>query len=372
MHRSPWATAFGVAALLGCLVLAVGCSGRGGDDDDDAAATTATTETPSAAGSDHVLIAFAPNPEQPGAEAKAVRLTDVASGEHRDIGEPGLFDDIAFSPDGEYLAAANTDGDVTVYRVADGSMVASDTGGEVTDLSWAPTGTLLAVVRAEAVTFLDAAGTPSVEGDFGASKGANPLTWAWSPDAAVFAMVTPDELILNPLTPGEEQVRVYTSDFPATADQWAVRTGESGREIGLDDLAPVSGLPEGRAEYPVTLQPDGSLDGGEFRYVSIYDWNTLPSEEFDYATTVQFPAVRKTCDPCRSADGAASLLLIWTAGSGPTPTADVTDWPEKTKTILAIEGDEEQATALDMGITPEGTIDIGTWAPVYDAVRLAS
>ncbi len=372
MHRSLSIHLFALAALLGCVVLAAGCGGSGGNSD-ATATNSGTTETPTAnGGSSHVLVAFAPNPQQPGAEAKPVRLADLSSGDHHDIGSPGLFDQVAFSPDGTYLATANTDGDVTVYTVADGAVAASDPGTEVTDLSWAPTGAMLAIVRADATTFLDAAAAKTVEGDFGASKGANPLTWAWSPDATVFAMVTPDELILDPLVAGEEQARVYTSDFPAQADQWAVRTGESGREIGLDDLAPLSALPEGRAEYPVTLAPDGSLQSGEVRYVSIYDWNTLPTPEFDYATSTQFPAVRKTCDPCRTADGAGSLLLIWTAGSGPTPTADVTEWPAGTQTILAIEGDGEQATAVDIGIQPEGAIDVTTWVPVYDAVRLAN
>ena len=52
------------------------------------------------------------------------------------------------------------------------------------------------------------------------------------------------------------------------------------------------------------------------------------------------------------------------------PPPDGADWPEGTKTMLAIELGPADATAVDLGITPAGTIDVPAWRPVYDVARL--
>jgi dipeptidyl aminopeptidase/acylaminoacyl peptidase len=351
---------------LATLAFATGACGGGGDDDGDSIPPTLTQVT---ASQSELLIAFTPNPDQPGASATPLRLVDLAGGENRDIGDAGVFIDVAFSPDGAFVATADTGGAARIYDVATGEDVATSDGTEVTSLDWAPEGSSLAVIRAESVTVL-VPGVGEQAFDFGAGPGSNQLSWAWSPDGAVFALVTADGLALQEVSEGGVSTTIPAEEFPAEAETWVVRTGSEAHEIGLVDLAPVSGLPEGRGEYPVILQDDGTVTGGEFRYVSIYDWGTLPSPQFDQATALRFPSIRKSCDPCRSADGGASLIMFWTAGSGPTPTPDVTQWPAGTSTYLAVEGVHGQATAVDLGIVPTGALAVPVWAPIYDVVRV--
>ena len=367
----PW-----LAALAVGLVFAAGCSG-GSESRVEPTSTASPSSTGTATttdqGPDGFVIAFAPNPSQPGVEPDSVRLVDFTGGEHRDIGDPGMFVDIAFSPDGVFLATADVEGDTRVYEVATGHEAFSvSASAAVTDLSWSPTSGALAIVRADSVAFIEVTGRATAVPGIGAAADANPLRWGWTPDGEVFALVTEEALVLQPLAAGADLVRLPSAEFPAVSDQWVVRTGTVDGEIGLVDLTPVSGLPEGRAEYAYTLDAGGTLVVGELRFVSIYDWGTLPSPAFDVATAREFPTVRKTCDPCRSADGASSVIVLWIAGTSPTPTPDVTAWPPTTDTVLAVEGLDGRATAVGLGIKPEGEISVSDWVPVYDVVRPAN
>jgi hypothetical protein len=259
---------------------------------------------------------------------------------------------------------------VRLYNVESGVIVPGELEvAELAGLRWSPNGSFVAVVAGDSVTFVSRAGETRVHEGVGAPAGTNPLQWTWSADGMLFALVTAEGLVLLPLDESEG-VNLPREEFPDPEATWVVRTGEAPREIGLVNLAPVSGLPEGRAEFPVVVEA-GELVAGEPRIVSIYDWGTLPSQAFDGATAQQFPAVRKTCDPCRTADGSSSVLLFWLAPPGqPTPGPDVEQWPVGTGTFLALESTTESAIAVDLGIEPSGTIAIEAWRPIYDAVRI--
>lgn len=340
---------------------AIACTGRGDDD-------SGPTEVPAEERSG-IIVAFAPNPDQPEGEPGRVRIADFSGGQNRNIGPEAPFRHIKFSPGGAQIALATVEGETAIYDVVSGDEVtAIDGEGPVTSLSWSPGGETLAVVREDSVTFVDR-DEQSVAEDLGAAPDANPLSWGWTPEGSIFAMVDGQGLTLWPLDSGEAAVLPAT-EFPGEGEDWVVRQGEAPREIGLVDLSPISGLPDGRAEYPVVLEADGSLAGGEPRYVSIYDWQTLPSPEFDAATAIEFPSVRKTCDPCRSADGSASVLVFWRAGNRPTPDAQTPRWPAATETFLAIEGRGGMATAINLGIQPKGQISVEEWQPVYDVVQV--
>lgn len=317
-------------------------------------------------------MALAGNPGQPGFDPAPIRLIDVDTRESREIGEARPYTGLHFSPDGRFLATvAEGDGgtDLDILEVASGDSVAHlDPGGSMAGMAWSPDSSHLAVVREGETVFLGTDGSTDARQGSGLPAGANPLSWAWTPDSTVFGLITAEGLQLLPLDSSEQSATVARSDFPGDGTDWALRSGAAPRELGLDDLAPISGNAEARAEYPVTLQPDGSVDSGEARLVSIYDWNTLPSPGFDAATSQQFAAVRKTCDPCRSADGSGSLILIWVAQGQPTPTPSDTEWPAGTQTLLAIETGPASATAYDLGIEPAGAIDVDAWRPIYDVV----
>jgi hypothetical protein len=345
----------------------------GGGGESDEATATATANGPSQPANGELLVAFVASPDQPDAQPDAVRLVNLATGDKRDIGEVARYSDVAFSPDGAMLATVIEDGDgatIRVYDVESGEMVPGELEvDELAGMRWSPNGAYLAVVAREALTFVTRAGEARTHEGVGATSDANPLQWTWSRDGSVFGVVLEPGLSLVPVDGGAATF-LPRAEFPDPGATWVLRTGEEPREFGLVDLAPLNSLPEGRAEYPVTVS-GGQLVPGEPRIVSIYDWGTLPSQAFDAATSQQFPVVRKTCDPCRTADGSSSVLVFWLpAANEPTPGPDVTAWPEGTGTYLALESTVESAVAVDLGIQPTGEIDIEAWQPVYDVVRV--
>jgi hypothetical protein len=359
------------AAAAFAALAAVAATACGGGAGDEPPTVGAEATSPAASGNDALLVAFAPNPEQPGVEPDSIRIANLATGDKHDLGPAAFYSHLEFSPDGRLLAVAEVDGDervVTLYEVEAAQPVADGTRIDgLAGMQWSPNGAYLAVVTEEAIEFISRSGERLTVEGAGAPPGANALRWAWSADGAMFAVITEDGLALLPLD-AEGGVDLPRADFPDPDATWVVRTGEGAREIGLVDLAPVAGLPEARAEYPVTISA-GQIVGGEPRLVSIYDWGTLPSPEFDVATARQFPAIRKTCDPCRTADGSSSVLVFWVAQDQPTPGPDETDWPEGTGTFLALEATVESAIAVDLGIAPTGAIDVARWRPIYDVVR---
>jgi len=345
------------------IALAAGAAACGGDDGREDAAGPA------------VLVAFAPNETARSEPSTAVRLIDLATNERRDIGEPAYYQTVRFSPDGRYIATVGSDladgADwVRVYDVASGEQVATDAGlSSLAGISWSPRSAVLAVVSEQSVAFLTGGEEPELLDGVGAAEGANPLRWGWTSDGAYFGLIADQGLVFIDAADPGARITVPTSDFPGLGTDWAVRTtGEPG-ELGLVDLQPVAGIAEGRAEYPIMVK-NGTVIAGEPRIVSIYDWNTLPTPEFDAATDQQFPIVRKTCSPCRSADGGSSLFIIWVNDSIASPPSEGADWPEGTRTFLAIELGPEDATAVDLGVAPEGAIDVAGSRPVYDVVNL--
>jgi hypothetical protein len=323
------------------------------------------------------LVAVAPNPAQLTSEASAIRIIELDTKESRQVGEAAFYTELKFSPDGRYLAAlgGDTAGSaawVAVFDAATGEETASDReAGAIAGMAWAPDGSRLAVIHEAAVVLLEPAGSYTVDEGVGLPAGVNPLRWAWTPDGEVFGVITEGQLVLVPVSSSETGAEIARSDFPGDSENWAVRGGEEPREIGLVDLRPVGGIPEGRAEYPIHLPGDGTIEDGEPRVVSIYDWNTLPSPEFDAATDRQFAAIRKSCSPCRTADGSGSLFVVWVAKGVLAPPGEGEEWPDGTQTLLAIEVSASEATALDLGIGPQGPIDVSAWQPVYDVARLA-
>jgi hypothetical protein len=358
-----------VVALAAVALAGPGCGGGSGSDPTPTLAAEPTR--PAASGNDELLVAFAPNPDQPGVEPDAIRIANLTTGDKRDIGPAALYSHLEFSTDGGLLAAAELDQGRAIVRLYDvpsgdavGSLIVVD---ELAGLRWSPNGAFLAVVSDAAVIFVSRGGIGEVHEGVGVGSGSNPLQWTWSADGSVFALVFEPGLALVP-TDDSAGTFLPRADFPDPDATWVVRTGEGAREIGLVDLAPVAGLPEARAEYPVTVSA-GQIVAGEPRLVSIYDWGTLPSPEFDVATARQFPAIRKTCDPCRTADGSSSVLVFWVAADQPTPGPDETEWPQGTGTFLALEATVQSAIAVDLGIAPTGPIDVPRWRPVYDVVR---
>jgi hypothetical protein len=355
------------------VLLALCLAACGGDGDEAEPTASVTVEASPDPANGELVLAFVANPDQPGAAPDSIRLVNLATGDKRDIGEIAVYSDVAFSPEGGMLAAAFEKGESTVlriYQVDDGTMVPGELEvDELAGMRWSPNGAYLAVVSDAALTFITRSGEARAHEGVGAAADANPLQWTWSADGSVFAVVDDAGLALIPVDGGAATF-LPREEFPDPDATWVVRTGEEAREIGLVDLAPIEGLPEGRAEYPVTVV-GGELRSGDPRIVSIYDWGTLPSQAFDAATSKQFPVVRKTCDPCRTADGSASVLVFWLPDEDqPTPGPNVTEWPVGTGTYLALESSAASAIAVDLGIAPTGEIDIAAWQPVYDVVRI--
>jgi len=218
--------------LLG--LLAAGC----GDDD-----TSEDANGPS------MLVAVAPNETSRSEPSTAIRLIDLATNESREIGGPAYYRTVRFSPDGQYLAAVGADtrtGDawVRMYEVESGEEVASTEAlREIAGISWSPMGRLLAIVG-DGVVLLRAGEEGDLHEGVGAAPGANPLSWAWTGDGEVFAMVLEPGLVLMPA--GEEAgALVERSDFPGDGADWGLRPTTERREIGLVDLRPVAGIAEG-------------------------------------------------------------------------------------------------------------------------------
>ncbi|GGR54697.1 WD40 repeat protein [Nocardioides luteus] len=94
---------------------------------------------------------------------------------------------IAFSPDGELVAAAGLEGDLIIWSVEDGEEVASaDLEGGIGSISFSPDGELVAVTGGDSVTILE---TDSGEeaGKISAASGVRP---AWSSDGRWLAGAT--------------------------------------------------------------------------------------------------------------------------------------------------------------------------------------
>jgi len=79
--------------------------------------------------------------------AEALRLNSAVPDHDGDVTA------VAFSPDGQILASAGTDGAINLWRVSDGGLIRSlqDDSGQVLSLSFAPKGDLLASVSLDRV-----------------------------------------------------------------------------------------------------------------------------------------------------------------------------------------------------------------------------
>ncbi len=95
--------------------------------------------------------------------------------------------EIAFSPDGRFVAGAGLEGELIVWSVEDGEKVAGDDlGNGVGSISFSPDGSLVAVASGDSVTVLEAESGDEV-GTVAAARGADPV---WSPDGRWIAGVT--------------------------------------------------------------------------------------------------------------------------------------------------------------------------------------
>lgn len=95
--------------------------------------------------------------------------------------------EIAFSPDGRFVAGAGLEGDLVVWSVEDGKEMASaDLGNGIGSISFSPDGTLVAVASGDSVSILEAESGDSVD-TLTAASSADPV---WSPDGRWIAGVT--------------------------------------------------------------------------------------------------------------------------------------------------------------------------------------
>ncbi|MFI5627272.1 WD40 repeat domain-containing protein [Nocardioides sp. NPDC051685] len=95
--------------------------------------------------------------------------------------------EIAFSPDGRFVAGAGLEGDLIIWSVEDGEEVANDDlGNGVGSISFSPDGSLVAVASGDSVSVLEAESGDEV-GTVAAARGVDPV---WSPDGRWLAGVT--------------------------------------------------------------------------------------------------------------------------------------------------------------------------------------